>query len=298
MASKMWIGGDTTDPNKWSVAVNWEPSGIPANSDVVTIPAGSPAILDGLDQSGVQLDGFIVEEGFTSAIGTEITQLKIKLKVDDFLFAGTGTSTIEVSVAVISDVSPRVTQCGLGSVGVPGLELSGNAFDAIAFAGSGSLGVGTRPGDNVTRVEDISVSGNGSVVVGPGVEAAAGDPNITVSGAGATVTVDCDVNDVHALRGTYRQRDGKWLTAYIHEATAFSPGDGIYGTTEVDTNGKLYNNENNNVRTFTTVTITDGGTWMDPAGTGGYSNPVQFPTGMGRCTIDFGRKKKLTVANI
>ena len=66
----------------------------------------------------------------------------------------------------------------------------------------------------------------------------------------------------------------------------------------MDAAGKVLNNENNTVRTFTDVEMENGATWLDPAGTGAYTNPIEFPTGMASCALDFGRERRLDVDDI
>jgi len=89
MGYKYWKGGsngavDDTDGD-WSVAANWEPSGVPASTDMVVF--GEQAGIcnndsalkhtvgkhwncyTGMAQSAVQLKGLIVTEGFTGLIG-------------------------------------------------------------------------------------------------------------------------------------------------------------------------------------------------------------------------------------
>ncbi len=300
MGTNIWLGEDPTDPNDWSKPANWS-AGVPTDGDVVYVPMGTPSILVTLDQTGTKLDGFRVELGYTSDIGSPKGPLKIKLKVDDFQYEGTGTAFIDVSVDApgLPDFSPVIGRCGKGATGTHGLVLSGQKIKTLQFNGTGKLGVGTTPGDTLTRVETVEVSGAGSLDIGPGVQASAGDPDLTVSNVAATVNADCDMYEVDVFSGVYRQRAGFWHTARAHAGTIYASGDSGSANlnTEIDAEGALYNNENNTGRSFTNVTITDGGTWMDPAGTGTYTN-VDFPTGMGRCTLDFGRDKRLTVADI
>jgi hypothetical protein len=299
---RTWTGGDATNPNKWDVPANWFPSdNFPQNNDEVTIGAGGEAILDGLDQWAKEFDLFHGEEGFTATIGLPGSPLRFKMNVDDVLYAGSGTAFIEVEAdqVTINDISPVIAACGRGQTGVPGLELRGTTFKKLSFTGAGSLGVGTSPGDTASRMDEAIVTSAGTLQVGPDIQKiAAGAPDVVVAHANATVIVDCDVGEVDAQRGVYRQRNGKWTTATVYKATAYAAGTGTHGNTYVDAGGKVHVDANDNARTFTDVEIQNGGVWQDPAGTGSYTNPIEFPTGMDGCSLDFGRKKKLEVRDI
>lgn len=298
MSQRTWSGGDPTDPNKWGTAANWLEGAVPIDNDDVTIAAEAESILDDLNQATLKLDSFHVEEGFKGDIGVLGTPLRFKLAVDDLVYAGSGVAWIDV-VPDTGDLSPRILRCGQGRTGVFGLTLIGTAFKKITLSGPGTLGVGVNPGDTSTRLDTLDVSGAGSVELGPSVaKITAGSTDVTVSHASASVTADCDVNEVEAVAGTFRQRTGIWTLANVHEATAYASGSGTYVMTNVDAQGKVFNNENNTARTFTDIEIENGGTWHDPAGTGVYTNSIEFPFGLDRCILDFGRDRKAKIEDI
>lgn len=299
MAQKTWNGGDSTNPNSWTDPDNWLEGVIPGSGDTVTIAAEGASILENVSQPALALNAFRVEEGFKGDIGTPGAPLKFKLAVDEFVYAGTGVAYIDVVPDGISDLSPLILRCGQGRTGVHGLSLAGDKYKKITFSGPGFLGVGMNPGDTQSRLDTLDVSGPGTVELGASIaKITSGSTDVTLSHPSASITVDCNVATLEAVAGTHRQRKGNWNTANVHEATAYASGSGSYTATNVDTEGAVFNDENNTARTFTDITIENGGTWQDPAATGTYTNPIQFPTGMDRCTLDFGRNRRLDVDDI
>ncbi len=299
MPHKIWNGGDSTNPNSFTEPDNWAPTGVPVNNDVVTIAPEAESLLDNVNQASLKLSGFHVAEGFKGDIGSPGNPLKFKLNADDFSYAGTGIAYLDLTVDTIADISPVIDACGVGRTGIPGLSLTGDKFKTLTFQGTGSVGIGLVPGDTSSRLDTLDVSGGGTVEVGASIQKmSAGATDVTVSHPSASVTVDCDTGTVEAVSGAFRQRRGEWSTANIHAASAYASGSGTYATTNVDAAGKVYNNENNTVRTFTDIEMENGGSWLDPAGTGAYTNPIEFPTGMDRCTLDFGRERRLDVDDI
>ncbi len=303
MVDCFWLGGDPTNPEDFGTAANWRrgvSSGVPQNSDRVIVLPGSRSITDGLDQSTLKLTGFVVQEGYGGTIGTPVDDLDFQMDGDDFYYAGSGVARVKVTVLNPPDqLNPIIPSCGDGTPGVPGLRLTCDKIKTMAILGRGTVAIGTAEGDTTTRMDTLQVSGPATVEVGGGVKNIAGNrPNVTVSHTGAEVSCDCDVETADALYGIYRQRDGLWKKANVHAATAYASGTGQYDDTNVDCGGTVINSENDRSRTFLNVEIQRSGAWLDPVGTGAYTNPVEFPTGMDECTLDFGRKKKLTVASI
>ncbi len=302
MTHRIWVGGDATDPNKYDKAANWQPNDdYPKTNDEVTIGPGSISILEGLNQSTQEYMGFHVAAGYTGDIEPPGDALSFKLKTDDLTFAGSGTAflTVEPDGVSITKVNPVVSQCGRGQTGIPGLTLTGTSYETLAFDGSGSLGIGTAPEDTTSRMDKAVVSGGGTLQVGADIQKmAGGGPDITVAHASATVVADCDVGAAEVQKGIYRQREGKWTAGTVSQGTVYASGSGAHTTTKVDAGGTVHVDANPGARTFTDVEIQNGGIWADPAGTGSYTNHVEFPTGMDSCTLDFGRKKKLLVANM
>ncbi|MDP7111511.1 MAG: hypothetical protein QGH45_06090 [Myxococcota bacterium] len=298
-----WLGGDSTDPEKWDVDANWlrdSANQKPASGDDLISPAGSPSISDGLAQGGLQLASFVVEEGYAGNIGKETENFVFKMEDDDFRFAGSGLARLEITVVTVGSISPVIARAGRGSAGVPGLQLNCDLLNKVHVEGPGSVYLGVGLGGSSTKRDNLHVTGGARVVVGPDVTdiATTGRPNATVTHRAADVTLECDAQNVEALAGVYRQREGYWVKANVHESTVYTSGSGTHTDTYVDCGGTVINSENNRDRTFTNVEIQRSGSWLDPAGTGTYTTAVEFPTGMDNCSLDFGRKKKLTVANI
>lgn len=78
MAIRTWQGGgDSANPNDWSVAANWKEAAVPVNADEVFVRDSAVDILAGLDQSAVVLDNLNIEQSFTGLLGTATEFLQI-----------------------------------------------------------------------------------------------------------------------------------------------------------------------------------------------------------------------------
>ncbi len=127
MADKYWIGTD----GSYSTAGNWSPTNAPVAADVVFIAGTGTVISSGLDQSGVSIDGFIVEN-FSYAIGKRNEFLQVALGSGDrFEFDGTGQSYIDVGSSAVSPIIKRTAR----NTNVGGLFLKGSALATVDVLG-------------------------------------------------------------------------------------------------------------------------------------------------------------------
>lgn len=152
---------DSTDPD--SKTIDWvKLYQVPVATDHVRIPAGSGAIT-GVDQSTVALGDFIVEDGYSGAIGT--ATLPLRIDPDKFEFSGTGTAYIDLFTAAI-DV--EVKKANSPSGGLAGLYLTGSAIDELTVA-AGTVGLAMIHGQTATAAQ-VRVNGDSAkLYVGKGV---------------------------------------------------------------------------------------------------------------------------------
>lgn len=166
MAKKIWLGNDSGNEGDVSVAANWSPSGVPTATDEVRLVARDLmyAMTAGLNAlTGVALASFIVEEGFTPAIGDASNYLLIT--TSKFVFNGTGISYINLEA---SSVSPEVLGTAGGRTGRRGLYLLGSNIQTIDVHG-GQVGIAVNHGETAT-VDTVRVTSSGaSVWLGAGV---------------------------------------------------------------------------------------------------------------------------------
>jgi len=163
--NKIWLGdevgflGDLARPN------NWSPAGVPLITDNIRLPAtSSQAMTTSLSTlAGVAIGDFIVEEGFTKAIGDKDNYLVIV--PGRFEYAGTGDSFIDVQAAPIDLV---VTKTGSASAGKRKLHLLGSAIGVLSV-NTGSVGVAFQHGETSTVATIRAIGSSADIVSGQGV---------------------------------------------------------------------------------------------------------------------------------
>ncbi len=154
MATKTWDGSDSGNEGDYGTNANWKEGTIPGGGDDVRIPAtSSQSITGSLDQSGVAIGDFIVEDGYTGTIGTSAADLKID--PNRFEFAGGGVSYIDIGSAAIAIT---ITKTASTSTGLRGLYLIGSAISTANIIG-GSVGLAAVHGTTAT-VTTIRISGS------------------------------------------------------------------------------------------------------------------------------------------
>lgn len=163
MAQKTWTGAVSGD---WSAAGNWESTAVPIAGDDVRIPAGSPDIDAGLNQSAVALGDVIVEEGYTGTIGYSTNNVHTYLQIDPdrFEFAGTGEARIDLGAAAIAAL---VKNAGSGGTGTHGLYLKGTALTSLSVGG-GDVGIASVHGSTSTVTKVDVVNDSASLTIGEG----------------------------------------------------------------------------------------------------------------------------------
>ena len=140
-AAKTWDGGG--DGVKWSSANNWNPNGVPANNDTVTIGSGSITV----DVNTKNLTSLTISGGTVTASGTSTINV-----------TGTGTNLFSVTGGTFTGGSGSITDDG-------GLSISGSA-NFTASSGTTSIGgsfskagTGTFSGNGGT----VTLTGTGSI---------------------------------------------------------------------------------------------------------------------------------------
>ncbi len=135
---------------------------VPVATDHVRIPAGSGTMV-GYDFSGVAIGDFIVEDGYTAAIGT--ATLPLSIDPDRFEWSGTGRSYINLSTAAIS---PDVRKTGPGGAGLMGLYLTGSALVTLTVY-TGTVGVAWLFGGSSTLSAARAIGTSASIYLGKNV---------------------------------------------------------------------------------------------------------------------------------
>lgn len=252
MATKKWIGTD----GSYSTSGNWSPSGVPTNGDTVRLPPGGGAITSGLDQSAVALVDFIVEKGYTAAIGSASLGY-LKIDADKVIFEGTGAAWLDMGSAAC-DFEVNATQ--QPTTGNFGLYIKGSAIDDIAVTGSSVVGIAVNAGETAT-VQDIRVAGAAaSVQCGAGV-------TLTNSRLSAgKVHLKCAATLVQTYNGETRTSEaGAITTTETYGGTLVSNSIGTI-TTNKCYGGTVDFTQSAAVRTVTSTEIYSGATLrIDPS---------------------------------
>lgn len=78
---RYWLGDDTGNEGDMSVAANYSPSGVPADTDLLVFDGRSAGqnAGSGLDQTTIDLGAFIELASYTGQIGTEANPLAIEV---------------------------------------------------------------------------------------------------------------------------------------------------------------------------------------------------------------------------
>lgn len=251
MATKTWVG---TTSGAYNVSTNWVEGAVPTTADDVRIPAGTPAITSGLDQSLVAIGDFIVEAGYANTIGTSSADLQID--PDRFEFSGTGTSYIDIGSAAIA---VTIKDAATAGTGLRGLYLIGSAITTANIL-KGKVGLASVHGTTASATT-VRVSGSGADVwLGEGltnttvelyagkVEQRGSSTNTKVYGGTLTTTEEGTI-------GTLTMEAG---TAYLNSIGTITTLTGNGGTVDMTTSAAS--------RTVTTLNPQPGFTIIyDPA---------------------------------
>lgn len=135
---------------------------VPVATDHVRIPVGSGTMV-GYDFSGVAWGDFIVEDGYTAAIGS--ATLPLSIDPDRFEWSGSGRSYINLSTAAIA---PDVRKTGPGGAGFMGLYLTGSAMTTLTVY-SGTVGVAWLHAGTSTLATARAIGSNANIYLGKNV---------------------------------------------------------------------------------------------------------------------------------
>ena len=207
MATRVWKGNDSSTPNDYSVAGNWD-TAVPTAGDTVVIPPGSGSITAGLAQHGVELASFRVEPGYNGRIGIRGTSGAgpTYLRID---IADNGTcelSTTNYCYLNIegADTDITVFNAAGGTIGDYGTCLLGTAIQTLSVH-NGYVALAAHTG-NLADCDDIQLRGNSLLYRGAG----AGNSAATIMGGtliDAGGVTQCDI-----YSGRYRSIESAPLT--------------------------------------------------------------------------------------
>ena len=169
----VWEG--TTD-NSCGTASNWSDGSVPEASDNVQIPAGSPDITSGLDQSAIALGSVWISSGYTGQIGDISSPYQPEyLQLDCDLFRCDGACTAYVKFVHSSGTTPAiVSNSASPNTGKYAVNLCSSGNINLDIRG-GYVGLAYFISDTLAAV-DLTVSAG---VVHIGKNSTSSDVNIT-----------------------------------------------------------------------------------------------------------------------
>lgn len=202
---------------------------IPQATEHVRFAANSASInsATGLDQSGVAIGDFIVEEGCEASFGSATLGYLI-IDPDRFEFSGNGEAFLNLHSA---NIDPQIHKTGRASSGERGLYLRGSNLGVLNIMG-GKVGVAVRPGETST-VATARVQGtDSSLWVGNGVTLTtlhqyAGEVRLRCGATTKIIYGGKHTTEENGAMTTVTLRGGE----YIYKSTANITTFNLYGGT-------------------------------------------------------------------
>jgi len=256
MAKKLWEGGQTGNEGKYDLAANWSPSGVPAGGDSVYM-RGSQDITDGLDQSLIALDDFVVEKSYSGKLGTSAAALQVGItsSTGRVEYSGSGESYIDVGGSTI-DVTIHTT--GAAAVGKHGLYIQGTAIGTLSVEG-GNVGISLQAPGDASTITTLRALG-GHVTGGEGLTVT----NVDVGGS-AILELRAGCSDLDIRSGTVTTSAAAgisssvtlWGGVLIHNGTGTIASAIIQG-------GELDVSQGGLVTTVSSLKLNEGSFIYDP----------------------------------
>ncbi len=320
-AQKTWDGGG--DGVNWSSANNWNPNGVPASTDAVTIADGinltvnTAAVCSSFTISGGNAANTITISGANSLNVTNAISIGTGSGNGDNKIIAVGGGTLSAASVTLTATTNNNRSSGItistGTVNVTGNITMGDSRDVVTFSNTGTLNIGgtITAGGTLTpstgtvnynnagaqtvgayNYNNLTLSGGGTKTLQAGTTTISG--NLTLSGTASTTTV-ADLG----ITGNLSIGNGTTFTAAGFALT-------VTGTTTVGagTSGILNTGgASTGTKTFTgAVTVNAGGVWdlsgQNPAtsfGGGITMNGTTFNNGSGAAS--FAASQSLLGAN-
>lgn len=294
MATKNWRGTTNTT---YTTATNWLGGVAPIDGDDVVIDREATNNIDGIDETGTELNSFAVEAGATITIGSAAAFLQIDFTgqtaktlryLADDSGSAPGAAYIDVDAAaqIVVMVAPNAV-----STTTYGLTLLGQSNTRIDIDHGTSGSVAIAPDGTAVQFDTINVY-SGDLTLGAAVaKAAGGGPDVNIyDGA---VESDSALATLYQYGGTLTQQAGAITTAYVEGGTLVYNSTGTITTAEV--RGTLDLSGDTRALTITTLKLYAGGSFLDPNRRATLTNQIQLiRCGLEDVTIDLGENFKIT----
>lgn len=253
MASRMWLGTDSTDPTSFDAAANWSSSTKPIAGDTVIFSASynNPCTKD-IDQGTTAFGSVVVEKGFTQDIGTVTSPLTCT--PGKFEYHGGGVIYADLGAASIPVV---ITNSGSGAGGTYGVYLVGT-ITTVSVSG-GRVAIASFAGDSAT-ITSVNQSG-GTVLIGSGSSA---PTSITLNGGTLETKVSAGTATVY--RGKFTTREAAAITTKLNAygGRLVLSGSGTIADLLLDGDAEIDFTQNGVARTVSAIKNNGGAISYDP----------------------------------
>lgn len=179
---------------------------VPVATDNVRLPAGAGAMV-GYDFTGVAWGDFVVEEGYSGAIGS--ATLPLMIDPDLFDFSGSGTSYIYS----IGAISHDVRKAGTGNTGTVGLYLWGPSISTLTVF-NGTVGLAALHGQTATATTARTNGQSATLILGKGCTLT------TAYMAGGKLYQNCNTTTTNAFNGTLYTDEAGTITTLNMDQSA------------------------------------------------------------------------------
>ncbi len=291
-------------PSLYDSTGNWEGEAIPVNGDMVSICPCLTTDIFGSDQSGVDLIGFVVEEGYGGAIGALGNPLKISLLYSaayyDAHMHGTGTTYLDVT----DYGSINIYHAGPPTDTVPySLNLTGTHDASTANTGvinclcgvNESVSIAANASDSGMEVNEFYVTGQATVGIGPLVKDYNTDSFPLLEMAGGDVILKSNILVINMTGGVlYDYADVTVTTANLYGGIFYHQSKGTITTVNVGDNGTIDHSKNLRARTITNCNRYGSGKIRDPFKTVTWTNGIDLVQGKIDGNIDLGNHITIT----
>lgn len=218
---------------------------IPQATEHVKFAADSASINSavGLDQSGVAIGDFIVEDGYAGAIGSATLGYLI-IDPNKFEFGGSGASPSYINLYT-ANIPFKIHKTGQAANGLRGLYLRGSNLTVGDIMG-GTIGIASNGGETAT-VATLRVLGSSSLWLGSGLSLT------TLDQYSGTTVVRCGSTTTRIYGGTITSEDvGAVTTLNMFGGTYVYKSTGTIGTVNMR-GGSLDCTQSGSARTITTL---------------------------------------------